>query len=123
VTLYAGQSAGANLQPQADQRIFAIMNWGFRNPGLMGQRGPLRSYEQDLDIYVYNKDDDFAPITLILQRLQEMADLMVAEKTGVGSADGWITCCEWTGESGDSYDEVYMANSRYGSMSFVATGN
>jgi hypothetical protein len=122
-TLWAGQSAGAQVTAVADQRFFAIMNWGYRNAALSGQRGPLRSYEQWLDVYIYNKDDDYAPITKVLQRIQEMCDEIVAESTGSDAKDGYVSCAEWTGESQDSYDEVYMANMRYGSMTLVANGN
>lgn len=121
-TLWAGQAAGEAVLPVQETRLFATLTWGLKNASLMGQRGALRSYEQMLDVYVYNRDPDFAPILAIMNRLQQLCDEILAEKTGSAATDGWISCCEWGGESSDSYDEAYEARMRYASMNIVATG-
>lgn len=105
-----------------DDRLFMILMWRDRSPGLVGQRGPLRVYEQNLDVYTYNRDKDFAPVRQALRRIAELADEFVAEKTGTDASDGWITCCDWAGETDDGYDEVYEAVNRIGSITFVASG-
>lgn len=119
-TVFQGQT----LDPQdaKEHRLFVLLAWRDRVPCVRGQRGVDRSYEQMLDLYYYTRDKDWTPLRNIAKRLQELADEIVAEKTGVDPNDGWISCGEWSGEMADDYDEVYEALSHVTSINFVANG-
>lgn len=106
----------------ADVKLFILITWRDRYPGVKGQRGAGRSYEQLVDFFIYSRERDWDPIRLIAQRLQVMADEIVAVSTGADSTDGWVSCVEWTGETGDSYDEVYEAMSRITGWTIIAKG-
>ena len=110
-------------QPPADSVVnFILITFRDRFPGLEAQRGPMRSGEQLIDFFVYSRARDWNVISRTCQRLQELADEIVAVKTGNGAGDGYISTVKWTGETGDGYDEVYEAMNRITGWSMIVTG-
>ena len=117
-TLHANQEPDS---PSSD--VFGILRWGAENPGLAGQRGASRVTERDVSLWVYDIDFDFTRIANSLKRWQALMDALSGQKTGPGSGDGWITCCEWQGEGDDTWDDVYQRITRWSTFSIVASGN
>jgi len=103
-------------------QLFMLLTWRDRLPGVAGQRGAIRSYEQNLDVFIYSREKDWTPIRAACKRLQEIADEIAGEPTGSDPADGFICAAEWGGETSDSYDEVYEAMSRIAAITFIANG-
>ena len=109
--------------PDAALQKFMLLAWQDRNAALMAQRGAGRSWEQLLDVWMYDRQQDFDNITKGSQRLQEICDLIFGVATGAAPGDGWISCVEWNGEGSDIFDEAYDAIGRYVSITIVAKGN
>lgn len=112
-----------NGAPDATVQHFILLAWQDRNAAVMSQRGPQRSWEQLVDVWMYDRVQDWDLITKASQRLQEICDEIFGVSTGASPGDGWISCVEWNGEGSDTYDEVYEALGRYASINIVGKGN
>lgn len=117
-TVYAN---GAPDSPK--ERFWAVIHWGPETSGAPGQRGRGRVTERECALWVYNKDWEYAPINAALKRWCALMDAIEAMRTGDETNDGWITQCDWNGDSDDSYDDVYEAYFRSSTYTIVASGD
>lgn len=93
--------------------VFAILRWGPSEVGI-GSAIPVT-----LDLWVYHKDPDYAPIMDILKRARSVMDSLINAQT----TDGWILGVDWQGGSLDLFDDLYAAYTRNESYRIVASGN
>lgn len=107
---------GAPVSPQTDR--FAVLRWGPETPGLPGQRGANRMSEREVSLWVYDRNPDYANINLALKRWCVLMD----GTSGANTGGGWITCCEWNGDSDDGWDDVYERIVRSSTYTIIASG-
>lgn len=97
-------------------RTFGILRWGTT------ERGVGRVHAVSLELWFYNKDEDYEPIGGGLFRAR--AVLAGLEGMQVDAAeDAWILGVRWSGAGPDGFDDVYKAVLRSESYSITASGN
>jgi len=106
--------------PNTDR--FAILRWGTELP-TPGRRGPTRVTERTASLWVYEINPDLQLVAAVLKRWCMILDATFAVKTGPGSGDGYITQCDWDGDSDDAWDDVYERHVRSSTYRIIASGD
>lgn len=95
------------------ERPFLNLRWGQVNPGMDVVN------ISNLVIWVHDSPGDYeARINLILLRLREV----ITDLVGVQHTTGWLTAAEWSGDSGDLFDDGHGTITRTTSFTLVGSG-
>lgn len=114
-SLYAQFSRDAPPET-VEGRTFGVLKWGTT------ERGVGRVASTTLELWLYNKAPDYAPIGDGLLRARVLLDELVG--TNVDAAENaWVLGVRWEGAGPDGYDDMYQAVLRSESYTITASGN
>lgn len=82
------------------------------------RRGFGASNRASAVVWAYDRDKDYLRIERMLFRVRELFEAVEAQKT----AEGWITCIRWEGDSEDLADDVFRASARNSSFTVIDSG-
>lgn len=95
---------------------FGVLRWGTT------ERGVGRVQTVTLEIWLYNRERDFAPISDGLRRARDV--LATLEAVNVDAVDdAWVLGVRWEAAGPDGWDDLYQAVLRSESYTITASGN
>lgn len=115
--IYDAGALGTPTQKAIPAKPFIVVNHG---PDTYRSYDEARVVDRVIDVWFYGEPGDF---TVVERGLREV-------KAALHDATGWyedpetevrtwLTSCRWQGGSSDLYDDVYRANTRYGTYRLI----
>lgn len=112
---YGPEGVYPNYSPDSPpQTRFLVLRWGQTARGIGGAN------QISLNVWLYNREPDFGPITDAIMVLREMLPDMIGNVLPGGK--GSVLGVDWQGDTDDAYDDAYRAWVRQSQHTLTASG-